>query len=146
MRVNNMHIATISGKATFAEYVVSIKGKYKFDSSFPFHVEDSQIVCYTGDEKNNVIAYLDKQKIDYTIEKLFTDAEIINKTKDILYQTPDEVRDHILHNIEPESQLIPNLLKRLKDSEEKDQLIHELTTRLESVEREISSIKKLSVL
>lgn len=108
--------------------------------------DKNRIACYSLREKEQAIEIADKNKIRYTIENTTIEQKTISKVENVKYQDDIEVIDHVLHNIEPKSQLIPNILKRLKDSEEKDQLIHELTTRLESVEREISSIKKLSVL
>ncbi len=141
-----MYIATCDGMVMFATHLIETKITDDIKIELPLQIESEGVVCYSEEELAKAKFVLDKVKIPYTIKPLSFSAEMKQKVQGIKYNSRSEAIEHIQSNIEPESQRIPNILKRLKDSEEKDQLIHELTTRLESVEREISSIKKLSVL
>lgn len=108
--------------------------------------DNNKIVCYNLQEKDNTIEMINKRKLKYTIEGTAIEQGIKNKVKNIKYQNDIEAMDHIQNNIEPESQRIPNLLKRLDEAEAKNRLISDLIARLEKTENEVNSLKKLSIL
>ena len=141
-----MYVATLGNKAIFAKCVIYVLGEYKPTLFSPiYNIKNNEIVCFFDHERDNAIAELEKHGVKYSVENLTVDKGIKEKVKGIAYKTPDEVRAHLLENAEPESQIIPNLKKRLQEAEAKSALIPDLIARLEDTERELKAVKGISM-
>ena len=69
----------------------------------PLRIKDNKIYCDTDDILTITKNILDNNNIQYIVEDVVIPEEIISKTKDIVYKSIDELRNHIENNIEPES-------------------------------------------
>ncbi len=120
-----MKICTMDGTAHYAKYVFRLQGKLPAaDSSapiatiMPFPFSDEEIYCFTDKDVKRVKGYLQEQGIRYEIEKLPAPPGF-EKTIGIKYASRTEALNHIQHNTEPKSLLLPRLVERVQAAEEK---------------------------
>ncbi len=137
-----MFVMVRDGTAVFAIYKVRAKMGDSVKTEIPGQIESEEIICYSEEELAKAKFVLDKFKIPHTIEPLSFSAEMKQKVQGIKYNSRSEAIEHIQSNIEPESQRISNLLKRLNEAEEKNKLIPDLIARLEQAESKISNLQK----
>jgi hypothetical protein len=126
----------------FATHLIETKITDDIKIELPLQIESEGVVCYSEEELAKAKFVLDKVKIPYTIKPLSFSAEMKQKVQGIKYNSRSEAIEHIQSNIEPESQRIPNLFKRLNEAEEKNKLIPDLIARLEQAESKISNLQK----
>lgn len=69
---------------------------------------NNQIITYKNYEYNLIVEILNKYNLSFIYNKINTN-ELIEKTKNIKFNSPKEVINFLEDNIEPESQIIPNL-------------------------------------
>lgn len=143
-----MYFRVVNENVVFPLFIINVDTNIDNIKDFRGYsiYDKNRIACYSLREKEQAIEIADKNKIRYTIENTTIEQKTISKVENVKYQDDIEVIDHVLHNIEPESQRIPNLLKRLDEAEAKNRLIPDLIARLEKTENEVNSLKKLSIL
>lgn len=110
-----MRFKVDDGKVIFATHFISAIINHENEGVkqklAPFQVEKDGIVVYPGQNVFDVEWALQELKIPYTVEKLQHKPEHITKTKGIRYASRTEAIKHLLEDIEPESQTIPNINK-----------------------------------
>ena len=145
-----LHISVADGMVKFPYCVIERQDKnydeydiFVHDALELFHRESNnkKIICYSSDEKDQVIKILNSFNINHTIEYFNYSATLKKKTQGIKYASRSEAIKHIEEDAEPKSQIIPNLEKRLQASEAKSALIPDLIARLESAEKELKAVK-----
>ena len=131
-----MNITLRDGEVFFATHI--IKGT-EMPHELPFQVESEGVICYSEEEAENAKKALDKLGISYTVKQLKTTSGVKEKAKGIKYASRSEAIKHLQEYIEPESMLIPNLIKRLEKAEKRNQ---ELEAEITRVKNDVSAMKK----
>jgi hypothetical protein len=80
------------------------------------------IVIYPYDDMAKVEAILQEHEIQYTVEILDYEQHK-PKAQGVKYASRSECIKHLLDNDEPESQVVPNLRKKLEEKEERIKLL-----------------------
>lgn len=113
-----MYIKMTDGQVEFATHFVyvNLTKEQKYQVNF-CQLEKDGIVCYSDEEKDNIVNKLKELNITYTIEELNHDPVCKEKCKDLKYNSRSEAIKHLLDDMEPECQKIPNLMKRLEQKE-----------------------------
>lgn len=83
----------------------------------PFQCEKEGIILCPHDNLAAAEDILKQLNIPYTVEVLTHDPLHIQKTKGVKYASRTECINHCLHDAEPESQIVPNLKKRLVEKD-----------------------------
>lgn len=117
-----MYIQVNDGIIDFAIYLIKVElSKEQWELLLEFQIETEGIVCYSEEEKSEIENILSDNKITFFTENIQVDPGHIIKSKDIKYASRSEAIIHLLEDIEPESEVIPNLKR------EKAKLQEELT-------------------
>jgi len=117
-----MYIRVNDGIIDFAIYLIKVElSKEQWELLLEFQIETEGIVCYSEEEKSEIENILSDNKITFFTENIQVDPGHIIKSKDIKYASRSEAIIHLLEDIEPESEVIPNLKR------EKAKLQEELT-------------------
>ena len=130
-----MYLRMEDGKALFATHFIRAAIPDVARKDIPLQVEPGGIVCCHSDELEQGTAYLDKLKIPYTIESLPEPAILKDKANGIKYASRTEALEHLLNDKEPESEVIPNLLKRVEKTEKENK---ELKNKFEALEAKVN--------
>jgi len=112
-----MYISVNDGVVVFATYLIRMTQDQTLEGDkhklAPFQLEGNTLVLYPHDNLATAEDLLKQLEIPYTIEELIHDPLHIQKTKGVKYASRTECINHCLHDDEPESQIVPNLKKRL---------------------------------
>lgn len=127
-----MWLKVLDNKAYFATHFIHIKATDEIREKINLQVENDGVVCYNVDELAVATKKLDELGASYTVEELTVDPTLVAKTDGVKYQTPEEVRAHLLEDAEPESAVIPNLRKQIQEIQQENLLLKDRLTALES--------------
>ena len=111
-------------------------GKIEPAETMPFFMDNEDILVFNDEEKEKVTKYLGNIGINYSVKNNEINSNIMDKAKNIKYNSRTEVLKHIDEDIEPQSMFLPNLVKRL---EKRNQEIEAEITR---VKNDVSAMKK----
>ena len=122
-----MEICTVDGVVCFARWLVraNIKGETSY------HVTEDGVFCYTENELSALKKQLDSEGEKYTVEELPLPKEA-EKCKGIKYRSRSEALAHITEDSQPESMVLPDLMYRLSQVEQ----------RARQTEKEVSEMKE----
>ena len=108
--------------AIFATHYIECNTEGVRKNLAPFQCEKNGIVIYPYDDIVKVEAVLQEYEIPYTIEVLDYEQHK-PKAQGVKYASRSECIKHLLDNDEPESQVVPNLRKKLDEKEERIKLL-----------------------
>jgi len=138
-----LYISVNDGVVIFATHFIKCNPEGARDNLAPFQLEKDGVVIYSEEEKNKAESKLMELGISYAIEPLDYEQHK-PKSQGIKYASRTEAIEHLLNDAEPESQVVPNLKKRLVDSEakhkEKDDKIKSLEERLIKIEQKLTPV------
>lgn len=141
-----MHIQINDGQTIFATHLIKqTKGtELPVPFSLPFQLEADGIVCYSPGETERARAMLDDMGITYAVEKLQHAPAHIAKAQGIKYASRSEAIAHLSKDKEPESQRLPNLMKKLAERDaEIVALRAEKDTEMVALKNELTALKGL---
>lgn len=141
-----MYLKIDDGVAIYATHfiltTIDRKDKGVRKNLAPFQLESDGIVVYPDQEILDIEWILRKLNIPYVITELQYDPFHITKTQGVKYASKTEAIKHLLHDEEPESQILPNLRQKLV---EKDAVITALKaerdTEIQTLRNELKGIK-----
>jgi len=141
-RVTLMYLSVRDGVAVFATHLIRTEIKDRELAQklapFPLQVEAEGIVCYSQDEAERAKKALDDLGIPYVEEELQHDQAHKEKARGVKYASRSEAIAHLVEDKEPESQVLPNLRKRLND---KDAEIAELRAEKQALRDDLNELK-----
>jgi len=133
-----MWLKVMDSKAYFATRLIHVEVTDAIRENIHSQVEQNGIVCYSLEELDKVTALLDSLQAGYTVEELMIDPVLVAKTQDVAYLTPEEVKKHLLEDVEPESMVVPTLRKKLA---EKDAEIKSMQTDFEKLKMVVNGLR-----
>lgn len=113
-----MYLSVNDGAVVFATHLVqAVIPEGVREKLTPFQLESDGVVCYSQREADEVANILTELQVPHTVQVLSHDQQHITKAQVTRYASRTEAIKHLINDEEPESMIIPNLLKRLKDKE-----------------------------
>jgi len=110
-----MYYSLNKGLIEFSKYIININNIDDLNNiHIPLRINGKQIFCDTDNDL--IITKNILKDIPYLVEDIILSEDIINKTKNIIYQNIEELQNHIENNIEPES------VKKVKLQQENENL------------------------
>lgn len=122
-----MYISVIDGSVCFASHEIILDVPIEIDHP----LWDGKIIVFPHENLDTIQAKLDSKGAKYTINKLKHNPLHKEKAQGILYASRSEAINHLLNDVEPNSQIVPNLKKRLDEKEK----------RVVTLETELNTIK-----
>ena len=108
-----MYISVNDGVAIFATHIIKCNPEGVRENLAPFQCEKNGVVIYPTDDMAKVETILQEHDILYTVDIL--DYELHKqKSQGVKYASRTEAISHFISDHEPESQVIPNLKKKLE--------------------------------
>jgi hypothetical protein len=111
--VIKLYLSVNDGKAVFATHFINCNLEGVRKNLAPFQCEKNGIVIYLYDDMAIVEGILQEHEIPYTVETLDCEQHK-TKSQGIKYASRSEAIKHLLGDDEPESQIIPNMKKKLE--------------------------------
>ena len=134
-----MYLQVNDGIVIFATHLIraEIKDRELARKLAPFQVESQGIIIYPDQDVGSAEAILTALNIPFVTEPLDHGEHPI-KAQGIKYASRSEAISHLLEDKEPESQVLPNLRKRLND---KDAEIAELRAEKQALRDDLNELK-----
>lgn len=142
-----MYIKVDDQKVIFATHILRCQLPEEYD------VEREKLLCHYQKEPDGIVIYPDQNvldvewtlrelKIPYTVEAIQPDPAHTAKAKGVKYASRSEAIEHFLKDVEPESQRLPNLMKRLAEREAEIAVLKkEKDTEIQSLKGELATLK-----
>lgn len=128
-----MHCQIVGGTIRFPLYLFKFpinQDKHEEVVRFnKFNLHKDGLLCFSEEEKIEIISMLEILEVKYTIENIDNDDVLKNKHENVKYKNEQEAMRHLLHGEEPD---------RMKH----DKSIDVLLKRLEKAEKDLAITKK----
>lgn len=108
-----MYLSVNDGIAIFATHIIKCNPEGVRENLAPFQLEQNGVVIYPSDDMAKAETILQEHEIPYTVEILDYEQHK-PKAQGIKYASRTEAINYFLNDDEPESQVIPNLRKKLE--------------------------------
>lgn len=128
-----MHIAVMDGKVVFATHVFTLIGEFDRRDLLGLTRKGVEVVCYSAADEARAREVLESKGIPHTVAVLEWDQSKKDKAKDLKYNSRSEAIQHLNDEIEmPDSELVPHLRKKVKESEVNRGQLQQRVTDLEA--------------